>query len=423
MPRITRNLAYSAVVLSFLMLAFGCSSTKTVTVTSEPTGAKVYLNGTEKGISPLTTELEFKKIYKYDVVARLDGYEDGQAVITYEPTEKTLYAIPPLKKKEYEQIPLVSVEPQPTAQGVKLVKTTKPTLAYLETIERSPNMKSVTRVTDNQDKIVQLSGPLVSPIGDILVYQILVEETGGTLYSNIWRQNIGSSATTRVTYGKSVDLSPCFTPDGQYIVFGSNRAAANSTLWRVKVEGTGGLTKITGTSAEDFAPSISPDGGTIAYASNLPEADEPQIWTVRADGSLPTQLREGESPRVSPDGKQILFVRKNKDSGKKQIWVMNVDGSAETVLTPKDVDYDTVDPNWSPDGKWIVFASDEGLDSQKRRNFDIWVMASDGSKKTQLTTNGSRDDSPCYDSAGQFIYFRSNRGGTWNIWRFEPVMP
>src|SRR5207249_2640612 len=64
-------------------------------------------------------------------------------------------------------------------------------------------------------------------------------------------------------------------------------------------------------------------------------------------------------------------------------------------------------------------ASNEGRDSKGRRNYDIWLMAADGSSRTQLTTNGSWDDAPCWDHKGEFIYFRSNRGGAWNIWRLK----
>ena len=138
-------------------------------------------------------------------------------------------------------------------------------------------------------------------------------------------------------------------------------------------------------------------------------------------GTLPTQLREGKAPQISPDGERILFVRTQSVNEPNQIWVMNIDGGAETQLT-QNMDYDALNPKWSPDGQWIVFSSNEGLDSKGRRNYDIWLMDADGSKKTQLTTNGSRDDTPCWDHTGTSIYFRSNRGGNWNIWRFEPIM-
>jgi Tol biopolymer transport system component len=37
----------------------------------------------------------------------------------------------------------------------------------------------------------------------------------------------------------------------------------------------------------------------------------------------------------------------------------------------------------------------------------------------RVTRNGSWDDSPAWDAGGRAIYFRSNRGGDWNVWRLE----
>lgn len=391
---------------------------KTARITTEPLDAMIYIDGQEIGISPLTTKLSFKDVKQHDVIAKLQGYEAGRMIIFLEPITKTDYAI----QLVMVPVPGVTVVPQPTKEGVKLRIISVTTLAYLEVIERSPMVKSVTRVTNNEDPNLKILDPVLSPRSDILVYEEIIKENDGTSYSNIWKTTVGSFGKTRVTYGKWEDMFPAFTPDGEYLIFTSNRTRANHTLWRIKVDGGGGVTNITNTLAEDYCPSVSPDGNLIVYTSNPPDAEEPQIWSINAIGTLPTQLREGQLPCVSPDGKRIVFVRADKLSRKEQIWVMNSDGGEETQLTQNN-EYDTKNPSWSPDGKWIVFDANEGLDSQKRQNFDIWLMTADGSKKTQLTTNGSWDDSPCWDHAGKYIYFLSNRGGAWNIWRFEPIFP
>ena len=36
---------------------------------------------------------------------------------------------------------------------------------------------------------------------------------------------------------------------------------------------------------------------------------------------------------------------------------------------------------------------------------------------TRVTANASHDDRPVFDPTGQFLYFRSNRGGAWGIWK------
>lgn len=317
-----------------------------------------------------------------------------------------------------------------TEEGVKLETTPGKTLAYKEVIEESPNVRSVTRVTDNEDENVVVGPPVLSPSEDVMVYwqmpiRIVTDTSFGTRLtrqSNIYKQVIGSPAKTRLTYGRRTDLYPTFSPDGNDVLFSSNRTGPNPVLWRISLAGGGGITKITNTLAEDYAPCVSPDDTFVVYASNPPGADDPQIWKVNSNGLLPTQLRVGRSPQISADGTKILFIRRDKDTERRQLWLMGIDGSEETQLTAN-TDFDVDYARWSPDGAQIVYASTEGVDSRKRHNYDIWMIDSDGTNKTQLTTNGSRDDCPCWDRQGKFIYFRSNRGGTWNIWRFEPIMP
>ena len=405
-------------------LLTGCVATKTVTIKSSPYGAAIFVNGKQQaGISPIITTLDFKpRTATYDVTARLPGFQDGRATIAYLPKEQTEYSVN-LEKIETVSIELISVEPQQSDKGVKLALVRKPTLAYLEVIERSPNVASVTRVTANEDNSVSIDTPVVSPTEDVLLFGEFVKEDKGSTYCNLQKQKIGSSAKTRLTYGKYLDTFPAFTPNGKRVVFSSNRTGSNLILWIVSAEGPGGIAMLTHTLAEDFSPSVSQEtnNNLVVFESNPPNAEEPQIWSVPLDGGMETQLREGEYPQISPDGRKILFIRPDKITKKRQLWFMNIEGSGETQLT-QNTDYEIFSARWSPDGKWIAYASDEGLDSQKRHNRDIWVMTPDGSKRTQLTTNGSYDDSPCWDSKGEYIYFRSNRGGAWNIWRFKPIL-
>ena len=65
-----------------------------------------------------------------------------------------------------------------------------------------------------------------------------------------------------------------------------------------------------------------------------------------------------------------------------------------------------------------AFVSDRGTDADGKHNNDIWMLdLAHPEKPTRLTTNGSWDDSPAFDPTGKILYFRSNRGGTWGIWR------
>ncbi|MBN1766821.1 MAG: PD40 domain-containing protein [Sedimentisphaerales bacterium] len=344
---------------------------------------------------------------------------------------------------DYLTMGLIEPEPLLTEEGVMLHTVFSKTVAYKEVIERSPNIKGVSRITENEDRNVVIGPPVLSPTEPILIYSqmLLSDKNSGSvskLYnsvkkkyksgiplayqSSIYKQNIGTPGKTRITYGNRTDLCPAFSPDGRKILFCSNRTGPNPTLWQINISGGGGITKLTNTYSEDYAPCFAQDKSLIAYTSHPPGAESPQVWTVSPVGLLPTQLREGQSPQISPDSSRILFVRSDKDSGKSQLWLMNIDGTEETQLTTNR-DYDIKDARWSFDGQKIVYASNEGVDSHKKHNFDIWMMDADGTNSTQLTTNGSHDDCPFWDYYGMYIYFRSNRGGSWNIWRFEPIVP
>lgn len=405
---------------------------KEVTITSEPTGANVIVNGIIKGITPYHDSITYTQqgnnaLY---AVIKLKGYIDTSIHVDYFPSVTTLYHIK-LEKLEVVNVKLITIESITTNEGVKLSKVERTALAYLETIERSSNVKSVTKITDNQEQLTQICAPIMCPTSNAIIYTIIDQDNKGKTYSNIWLQNIGSFAKTKITSNPTLDLFPAFSADGKDIFFSSNRTSSNATIWRVKQEGAGGITKITNTQSEDYGVSVFPGGNFFAYTSNSPGANEPEIWTSTVSGTLLTQLREGEFPQVSPDMAKILFTSSDKTHWvtrgdelpfhPKQMWVINVDGSGPTQLT-QNVQYNIIQPKWSPDGKWVIFASDEGKDSKGGNNYDIWMMDKEGSSKTQLTTNGSWDDNPCWSNDGKTIYFRSNRGGNWNIWRFEPIL-
>jgi Tol biopolymer transport system component len=98
---------------------------------------------------------------------------------------------------------------------------------------------------------------------------------------------------------------------------------------------------------------------------------------------------------------------------------MKDDGTEQTQITTGFDDI--IEPRWSPkgSGKWIIFAARTPAAGKVISNYNIYRILADGSSKTpeQLTVNEAEDTSPVIDRNSQFLYFRSNRGGTWNIWR------
>jgi len=68
--------------------------------------------------------------------------------------------------------------------------------------------------------------------------------------------------------------------------------------------------------------------------------------------------------------------------------------------------YDSAWPQFSPDGRTIVFAS-----TREDDDFEIYVMRADGSGAKRLTRSPGRDAHPIFTRDGKRILFQSPRGG------------
>jgi Tol biopolymer transport system component len=232
-------------------------------------------------------------------------------------------------------------------------------------------------------------------------------------YSEIWAVSLNENfKKSKITFtdGKWIDNAPSIYKNDVY--FASNRNSKEFDIWRVKIGGGSGITKITNSPySQDMEPSVDETGSLISYSSLPIGAKNYQIWTINSDGTLPSQLKKGKPNSICSN--RIAFVRKNK-KGKSQIWLINTDGAEETLLSTN-INVNESEPSFSPDCEWIVYTSDES------GNKDIWMMRADGSQRTQLTTNPSTDIHPTWGNDG-YVYFVSNRGLLWGIWRLQPRM-
>jgi Tol biopolymer transport system component len=317
----------------------------------------------------------------------------------------------------YKKLPEYRIDAVTSKKGeTTLTVTSRETLAFEEVIERSPNVSSVAQVTKLEGS--KIPGAFtVSPDGETIVFQALELQPRALI--NLWSISArGVGGMSRVTAGNYLDSAPSFSNDGTRIYFSSNRNSTLPRIWSIRATGAGGISMLTQGDSWDALPSADVKNGRIYYASLPRFASASQLWSIALDGGLPTQLTEGEYPRISSDGSSLLFSQSDPDSGKRKLWRMKSDGVDQTQLTTS-TDSDDIQGSWSPDGKYVVFASDMAKDSNGNRNFDIWVMRADGSGLTQLTTNGSTDLWPTFGADGKTVFFTSNRGFRWEIWRME----
>jgi Tol biopolymer transport system component len=158
-------------------------------------------------------------------------------------------------------------------------------------------------------------------------------------------------------------MYPSWMPDGRSVVVVDAAAPGGSTLYRVDLE-SGDSSALTNPAQVLVGmPSVSPNGKVVAFAGQPNEGQKydqtkNQIWLLPIDGGKPASVSagQGRQPDWSPDGRWLAFASGRDDpAGHHAVFVVDRAGRNLTQLTDHDVN--AQHPVWSPDGKWLIFSA------------------------------------------------------------------
>ena len=255
------------------------------------------------------------------------------------------------------------------------------------------------------------SDPAFSPDGE----SVLFTRASGSM-SHLCRVPVAGGEPRRVIYDDDTETSSgVWTPSGTEIIFRSE--GYQGALLRVKASG-GKPQPLSPGGQFGFTPSISRQGHRLVYSEETYDTD---IWRLDLSPALngkPPALtrlisssRLEDTPNFSPDGKRIVFS--SNRSGHWEIWICDSDGGNSVQLTSFGGPYITGTPRWSPDGKTIVF------DSRPRGKSDILVINAESRAQQNLTADTYEDMVPSWSRDGRWIYFSSTRGsdGEFQVWK------
>lgn len=155
-----------------------------------------------------------------------------------------------------------------------------------------------------------------------------------------------------------------------------------------------------------FEPSLSPDGQYIVFESHPATDDETNgvITTYKVDQSgayvmLTDPGNDSRQPNWSPDGKKILYQQKNGINW--NIWTMNSDGTDKKQITSGRGS--STDASFSPDGTSIVYSGETDL----MPSANIFIIPADGGTAVRITTHSGYDGAPSWSPDGSAIAFES----------------
>jgi Tol biopolymer transport system component len=312
---------------------------------------------------------------------------------------------------------------------------TRPDWAFL--VEGPYELYAVDVETQQARKVTEtpvtaLYTPDLSPDGLTVTY--IVGRAGENVDINT--RPLVSGEPVRLTDNPGIDTGPVWSPDGQWILFRSDREGRHH-VYRMRADGSEQMSLYSHT-LEVYFPMWSHDGGRIAfYVGSMREMElhvmnadgsnveqlthkpagwdsqfNPPIWSaddrlilvsytdeqintqivaVRTDGSGQDPLGNAlDDTQVgwSPDGTAIAYraTHIEGDIWQSQIYKMNVDGSGAVNLSNNP--YDDSAPVWSPDGRWIAYECmgdvyTPGAESM----WEVFAMRSDGSDQRRLTNH------------------------------------
>jgi Tol biopolymer transport system component len=247
--------------------------------------------------------------------------------------------------------------------------------------------RKVTQLTSGRDHHDQ--HPKWSPDGRRISF---VSSRSGSF--DLYVMNADGTNVTRVTDHQANDYDPIWAPDGRSLIFSSERDS-RSDLYRVWLADKRVDRLTHHFVGRAIMPSVSPDGSTVAFAAQT--LQRLNFWDFQihildlASGKSRALDAPGGTcwPSWSPDGQLIANVALHTEPSRLQIRTPTGESSRELQPDPARWHYY---PDWSPDGRLIAFSVSP--EHHKGEDWDLAIVAPDGSRYQRLTTGPGNDRLP-----------------------------
>ena len=248
---------------------------------------------------------------------------------------------------------------------------------------------------------------------------LAVLAAAGLAFWYVYTSRPGTPDWTRATQIQLTDQPgteyfPSLAPDGQNFVYAS-RVDGNWDLFLQRVGGRNPRPLTPNTPSDESQPAFSPSGDRIAFRSNREPAG---IYVMEATGeNVRLAIAEGHHPSWSPSGTEIVYSTVGRDMPTTRttipsaLWVVSLKTGAKRLLTQTDA----IQPSWSPHGHRVAYWF---MPPNVGRS-DIATIPSGGGDAVVVTRDAATNWNPVWSPDGKFLYFASDRRGNMSFWRVE----
>ena len=307
---------------------------------------------------------------------------------------------------------------------------------------------AIDRRSPTVDELIAFKSPnsaTISPDGRFVAFTVRETLWAENAYGmQLWLANTLTGEIIKLTTSKGVNREPQWSPNGRWLAFMSSR---NGTPQIYIISPSGGEPRqVTDATSGVSAFRWAPDSTRMAFSMPDPETQKikdrrekysdfemirhdytmTHLWVLDISGGSPRRLTGGNQFTVgsfswSPDGQTLAFDAQVRPGltfdASADIYIYSF--AKDSVQRIVDLPGPDTDPEWSPDGKRIVFSSTMGKANWFYVDRNLATVSLDGGTVESVTADFDESASPLTWTPDA-IYFTAPKKSAVHLFRVDP---